>query len=111
MEITKRFYSLSNMLEKFRTEHINKDPKLNYLPYFKNTRRELYARYIKDNINKVKEEYNTEEKRVCYENSSLLPSYKRGFGKNDEQSQELRCRINQWHRGEMIAFVQERLGG
>lgn len=84
MEINKRFYTVSNMLEKFRTEHINKDPKLNYLPYFKNLRRELYARYIKDNANKMKEEYNTEEKLMCYENSHLLPSSKRGFGKNDD---------------------------
>ena len=35
----------------------------------------------------------------------------KGFDRNSDQSKELKCEINQWHRGEIITFIQERPGG
>jgi Tfp pilus assembly protein PilE len=71
-------------LERFRTEHINTDPKLSYLPYFKHSRRQQYAKYLEENAHTLEKQYNTDERKQCFKNSKKMSYTKKGFNSTSD---------------------------
>lgn len=110
-EITKRFFTCSNILERFRTTTINEDPKLDFLRYFKNSRRKRYAKYLQSETYTQASDKGTEEKEEVLEIIKDLDHHKLGFTHSSQQQKELKGDIYSWHKGELIAFVHERPGG
>ena len=131
-DIVKRFFTISNALERFRYSVINNDKKLRSLRYFKHDRRQEYAKRVilneidyyndpkvKENakkgpVNTLFKQFTVSENLGISSRMDVSSNLRRNSvlaNHKSRQERELDNEINPWHNGEVVCFVQEMESG